>query len=88
MLSGERGPIAVRADRCRLGAPNEGPHVSGRVAAVEYQGGMVRVALAMDGGDEASALVPDATFYGSPVQPGDPATFVWSEHDVHLLASA
>jgi putative spermidine/putrescine transport system ATP-binding protein len=88
VLSGARGPIAVRADRCRLGAPNDGPHVSGRVAAVEYQGGMVRIALAMDDGDEASALVPDATFYGAPVEPGDPATFVWSEHDAHVLAAA
>ena len=88
VLSGDRGPIAVRADRCRLGAPNDGPHVSGRIAAVEYQGGMVRIALAMDSGDEVSALVPDATFYGAPVEPGDPATFVWSERDVHVLASA
>ncbi len=87
VLSGDRGPIAVRADRCRLGAPNDGPHVSGRIAAVEYQGGMVRIALAMDSGDEVSALVPDATFYGAPVEPGDPATFVWSERDVHVLAS-
>jgi putative spermidine/putrescine transport system ATP-binding protein len=87
VLSGARGPIAVRADRCRLGAPNDGPHVSGRVAAVAYQGGRVRIALAMAGGDEVSALVPDATFYGAPVEPGDPATFVWSERDVHLLAS-
>ena len=88
VLSGAQGPIAVRADRCRLGTPNGGPHVTGRVAAVEYQGGVVRIALAMDGGDEVSALVPDATFYGAPVEPGDPATFVWSEHDVHLLAQA
>ena len=34
------------------------------------------------------ALVPDATFYGAPVQPGDAATLVWSEQDVHLLAQA
>jgi len=87
VLSGARGPIAVRAERCRLGAPNDGPHVSGRVAAVAYQGGRVRIALAMAGGDEVSAPVPDATFYGAPVEPGDPATFVWSERDVHLLAS-
>ncbi|HVC59611.1 MAG TPA: ABC transporter ATP-binding protein [Acetobacteraceae bacterium] len=88
VLSGARGPIAVRADRCRLGTPNGGPHVSGRVAAVEYQGGTVRIALATEAGDEASALVPDATFYRAPVEPGDPATFVWSENDVHVLASA
>ena len=40
------GAIAIRADRCRLGTPGEGPSLSGHVSAVEYQGGMVRVALA------------------------------------------
>ena len=37
VLRGEVGPIAVRADRCRLGLPSAGigPHVSGRVAAVD-----------------------------------------------------
>ena len=63
VLPSERGLIAVRADRCRLGAAaGRRPHVSGRVAAVEYQGAMVRVALATDGGEEASALLPDGDF--------------------------
>jgi putative spermidine/putrescine transport system ATP-binding protein len=82
-----RGLIAVRADRCRLGGVGAGPHVSGRVAAVEYQGATVRVALATDGGEEASALLPDGDFYARPVEPGDAATLVWSERDVHVLAS-
>jgi putative spermidine/putrescine transport system ATP-binding protein len=88
VLSDPRGQIAVRADRCRL-APQDGtgPSVSGRVASVEYQGPMVRVALATDRGEEASALVPDGDFYAHPVQPGDTATFVWSERDVHVLAA-
>jgi putative spermidine/putrescine transport system ATP-binding protein len=30
-----RGAVAVRADRCRIGTPGDGPYVSGRVAAVE-----------------------------------------------------
>ncbi len=86
VLPGERGLIAVRADRCRLGGAGAGPHVHGRVTAVEYQAAMVRVALATDGGDEASALLPDGDFYARPVEPGDVATLVWSERDVHLLA--
>ncbi len=85
VLPGAQGPIAVRADRCRLGAANGGPHVSGTVAAVEYQGTMVRVALATDAGEEASALVPDGDFYASPVEPGQMATLVWSERDAHAL---
>jgi putative spermidine/putrescine transport system ATP-binding protein len=89
VLPGERGLIAVRADRCRLGGYGAaGPSVSGRVAAVEYQGAMVRVALATDGGEEASALLPDGDYYARPVEPGDAATLVWSERDVHVLADA
>jgi putative spermidine/putrescine transport system ATP-binding protein len=87
VLPSERGLIAVRADRCRLGGADAEQHVSGRVAAVEYQGAMVRVALATDGGEEASALVPDGDFYARPVEPGDVAALVWSERDVHVLAA-
>ena len=87
VLPGAHGPIAVRADRCRLGVAGDGPHVSGRVAAVEYQGPLVRVALATDAG-EAAALVSDATFYAAPVAPGDPATLVWSQADIHRLSEA
>jgi putative spermidine/putrescine transport system ATP-binding protein len=81
-------PIAVRADRCRLGEAGEGPHVSGFVTAVEYQGTMVRVAVATDTGDEVSAEVPDELFHQRPVEPGDPATLVWSDQDVHRMAAA
>jgi putative spermidine/putrescine transport system ATP-binding protein len=89
VLPSDRGLIAVRADRCRLGgAPNTGPSVSGRVAAVEYQGAMVRVALAIDSGEEASALLPDSDFYARPVEPGEAATLMWSERDAHVLTGA
>jgi putative spermidine/putrescine transport system ATP-binding protein len=88
VLPNGRGAIAVRADRCRLGRPGEGPHLSGRVMAVEYQGPLIRVALKSDAGHEATALLPDSTFYAGPVAPGDPATLVWSERDTHALADA
>jgi putative spermidine/putrescine transport system ATP-binding protein len=88
VLPSAGGPIAVRADRCRLGVAGNGPHVSGRVTVVEYQGTMVRVAVVTDPGDEVSALVPDEQFYREPVGPGDPATLVWSEHDAHVMAQA
>ena len=88
VLPSDRGPIAVRADRCWLGTAGDGPRVTGRVVAVEYQGTMVRVALATDPGDEASALVPDSQFYEHPVAAGDAATLMWSERDAHLLAEA
>lgn len=82
------GLIAVRADRCRLGAVAGEQSLSGRVAAVEYQGTLVRVAVATEQGDEASALLPDALFYAQPVQPGDAAILVWSPRDVHRLNEA
>jgi putative spermidine/putrescine transport system ATP-binding protein len=86
VLSGNHGPIAVRADRCRLaGAANGDPHLSGRVAAVEYQGAVVRVVLETDHGQGATILVPDNTFYASPVGPGDPVTLAWSADDAHPL---
>ena len=88
VLPGPTGPIAIRADRCRLGLAGDGPHVSGRVTVVEYQGTMVRVAVTTDPGDEVSALVPDELFHRQPVEPGDPATLVWSEQDVHRMAQA
>ena len=88
VLPTPHGAIAIRADRCQLGTGGDGPHVNGRVAAVEYQGTMVRVALATDAGDEATALVPDAIFYRAPVAPGDAATLVWSDHDAHPLTEA
>jgi putative spermidine/putrescine transport system ATP-binding protein len=88
VLPAQAGKIAVRADRCRLGMPGSEPFVSGRVTAVEYQGAMVRVALATDPGEEASALIPDRDFYISPVEPGDPATLIWSERDAHVLTEA
>ncbi len=82
------GSIAVRADRCRLGAANDGPHVNGQVVAVEYQGAMVRVAVMTDAGDEVSALVPDQLFYRQPAEPGQQATLVWSDQDTHALMEA
>jgi putative spermidine/putrescine transport system ATP-binding protein len=83
-----RGAVAVRADRCRIGAPGNGPHVSGRVAAVEYQGPIVRIALETASGEQAAALVPDDMFFAGPVQPGDAATLVWCETDAHHLEAA
>jgi hypothetical protein len=48
--------------------------------------GVSRLATKAD--DGASGAVADAAFYRAGTAPGDPATFVWSEHDTHVLASA
>ena len=77
--------VAVRADQCRL-QPAEGPLVRGTVAAVEYQGAVVRVAIDHGGADEAIVLVPDAAFHAAPVAVGDPATLGWSVAHAHEFA--
>ena len=79
------GPIAVRADRCRLGRPGPCPHV--RVVAVEYQGTAVRVALRTDAGGEAAALLPDRDFDDLPVLPGTATHLSWSPTDERRLAA-
>jgi putative spermidine/putrescine transport system ATP-binding protein len=85
VLRQRHGLVAVRADRCRLGTAEQGPHVHGRVAAVEYQGSTVRVALTIASGDEVSALVPTQAYYQKPVEPGQRATLVWTAEDTHNL---
>ena len=77
--------VAVRADQCRL-AQGDGPHVAGRVAAVEYQGAMVRVAIDHGAVDEAIVLLPDTEFHAAPVTVGDAATLGWSAAHAHAFA--
>jgi putative spermidine/putrescine transport system ATP-binding protein len=86
VLPTPHGLVAVRADRCRIGQVGNGACFSGRVVAVEYQGPVVRVALQMESGEQAAALLPDSTYFAAPVQPGDSATLVWSEADAHPVA--
>jgi putative spermidine/putrescine transport system ATP-binding protein len=86
VLPWESGMIAVRADRCSLAGTGDGPQLAGRVTSVEYQGPVVRVAVATDAGLEAVAVVPDRDFYRSPVGPGDVATVSWSKEEAHALA--
>jgi putative spermidine/putrescine transport system ATP-binding protein len=85
VLDDDGRPIAVRADRCRLGEPNGGPNVHGTVSAVEYQGPLVRVALQTETGTEAVALLPDNVFRAHPVAIGQPTTLLWAPGDVHVL---
>jgi putative spermidine/putrescine transport system ATP-binding protein len=90
VLPWKNGRIAVRADRCTLGAVDDPlddrPSVTGRVAVVEYQGPVVRVALTTDDGIEAAALLPDQVYYRRTVGVGDPATLSWPADAAHELA--
>src|SRR5258707_296669 len=79
------GLAAIRAHRCRIGGTDNGASCSGRITAVEYQGPVVRVALETPSGEQASAILPDGLFFAAPVRPGETATLVWSEQDVHYV---
>jgi putative spermidine/putrescine transport system ATP-binding protein len=86
--------ISVRADRCRLVAGSDagaleagGMGRSGTVCAVEYQGAMVRVAIALADGKEAVVLVPDDAFGRAALELGQPASLAWTARDVHRLAA-
>jgi putative spermidine/putrescine transport system ATP-binding protein len=85
VLTMPHGLGAIRADRCRIGQAANGAGCSGRVVAVEYQGPVVRVALETPSGEQASAILPDSLFFAAPVRPGESATLVWSEQDVHYV---
>ncbi len=85
VLPGSAGPVAVRADRCRLDPVGGG--LPARVTAVEYQGTSVRVALSLDGGAEAAVLVADDAFQNKPVSAGEATNLLWSANDAHLLAA-
>jgi putative spermidine/putrescine transport system ATP-binding protein len=87
VLDTEAGRVAVRVDRCRLGAPGATPSFSGRAANVEYLGPTVRVSVASDKGLEAAALISDELFFASPVDIGEPVTLVWSDRDAHPLST-
>ena len=81
IVHGDGGAVAVRADRCRLGAAG----VPARVVAVEYQGVAVRVALRTEAGEEVSAVLPDGEFDAAPVAPGAATRLRWSVADERRL---
>ena len=86
VLPGPAGPVAVRIDKCSIGTkPGQAGQATGRVLAVEYQGAMVRVALAHGEADEAVALLPDDAFHAAPIGIGDIATLCWSPDHAHPL---
>jgi len=82
VLPGPAGPIAIRADRCRLD-PRSG--LPARIDAIEYQGSTVRIALTTDTGDAASILLPDAAYDAHPIQAGHRTHLTWAPEDERRL---
>ncbi|MEM9107322.1 MAG: ABC transporter ATP-binding protein [Pseudomonadota bacterium] len=76
------GPFSIRSDRIRLSA--EGT-LRAKVAAVEYQGTSVAVALVADGAQEVIALLSDEEFDDAPLNGGETVGLAWDAADLHRL---
>jgi len=85
--------VAVRRDRVRLSrAPSEAADagvngVSGRVAAIEYQGTWLKIAIEDACGEGFVANVPDGAFFADPLTIGDPVLARWDPEQLHFLAA-
>jgi putative spermidine/putrescine transport system ATP-binding protein len=61
--------------------------VSGRVAAVEYQGTWLKIAIEDACGEGFVANVPDDEFFADPLTIGDPVLARWDPEQLHFLAA-
>jgi putative spermidine/putrescine transport system ATP-binding protein len=87
VIATERGPIAVRADRLKLGLPATAPsRLSATVRSVEYQGTHLQITLATPDATELTATLSEAEYDSTPVRPGETAVVDWSDRDVHRLS--
>jgi putative spermidine/putrescine transport system ATP-binding protein len=99
LVPGSAVNVALRSDRIRIKraahrliAVGAGALVdatsaalSTRVAAVEYQGALVKLRLDADWGEELTVTLPDQSFYGAPVAEGDIVAIEWDDSDVHIV---
>jgi putative spermidine/putrescine transport system ATP-binding protein len=89
---GAQFEVAVRRDRVRLSrAPSDAADagvngVSGRVAAIEYQGTWLKIAIEDACGEGFVANVPDGAFFADPLTIGDPVLAHWDPEQLHFLA--
>ena len=90
---GERFEVAVRRDRVRLSrAPSEAADagvngVSGRVAAIEYQGTWLKISIEDACGEGFVANVPDGEIFADPLTIGDLVIARWDAEQLHYLVT-
>jgi putative spermidine/putrescine transport system ATP-binding protein len=91
--------IALRSDRIRIertahrlmavgaGGGIDMPHGSlpSRVAAIEYQGALVKLRLEADWGEELTVTLPDQSYYAAPIAEDDIVAIEWDDSDVHIV---
>jgi putative spermidine/putrescine transport system ATP-binding protein len=91
--SGSNFEAAVRRDHIRLSrsdADDGQPRVNavtGRVAAIEYQGTWLKVTLEEACSEEFVVNLPDSIFFADPLTVGDPVLAQWDADKVHFLQS-
>jgi putative spermidine/putrescine transport system ATP-binding protein len=83
---------SVRRDRIRLSradANAEHPglnSVTGRVAAIEYQGTWLKITVDEACGEEFVVNLPDSIFFSDPLRVGEPVLARWDADRIHFLA--
>ena len=78
--------ITLRADAVTL--VRDAGDRQATVREVEYRGPEVMVSLALPGGEDLSAIVPERTYFADPMQPGETVGVRWRREDVHELTEA
>ena len=92
--------IAIRSDRMHIkraerrlkavGSGNSfgfsGDPLERRVAAVEYQGAVVKLRLEADWGEELTVTLADQSFYGASLGEGDIVAIDWDDADAHIVS--
>jgi putative spermidine/putrescine transport system ATP-binding protein len=92
--------VAIRSDRMhikwagqRLKAVGSGnglvfsrEALESRVAAVEYQGAIVKLRLEAEWGDELTVTLTDQSFYTAPLAEGDIVAIDWDDAEAHVVS--
>lgn len=82
VLTLPQGHFALRTDQMAVTAPQTG-RLDGRVIGIEYQGAHVALTAVVAGGQEITALLPDAQFFNSPKEPGEQIGLDWEDRVAH-----
>ncbi len=86
--------LSVRADAISVARPGEltaaddAVRAEGHVAAVEYQGGQVKLRIAFGEDADVTALVNDRAFFAAPMEVGDAVVAGWRRDDAITLKTS
>jgi putative spermidine/putrescine transport system ATP-binding protein len=99
LVPGSAVHVALRSDRIRIKRAAQrlvavggtsvvdaaGAALSTRVAAIEYQGALVKLRLEADWGEELTVTMPDQSFYVAPVVEGEVVAIEWDDAELHIV---